>query len=144
MMRTHTHVTKPISAKTVHPGWRIIDAHEKVLGRVASEAASLLQGKHKVGVVGNIDTGDHVVIVNAASVVVTGRKGIQKTYASYSGYPGGLKKEAFDNLLKRRPTEVIRRAVSGMLAKNKLRDKRLAKLHIYADGKHPYGNHIKT
>jgi large subunit ribosomal protein L13 len=142
MIRKHTHSTKAISAHDVQPGWKLVNAEGAILGKVASEVAGYLQGKHKTNYVTHIETGDHVVIINAAGVVVTGRKGIQKTYTNYSGYPGGLKKEVFQDMLKRRPTEVVRRAVSGMLPKNKLRDRRLARLHIYVDSKHPYAQHF--
>lgn len=142
MLRSHTHSTKSTSAHDIQPGWKLVNAEGKVLGKVASEVATYLQGKHKTQYVDTLVTGDHVVVINATGIVVTGRKGIQKTYTSYSGYPGGLRKEAFNALLKRRPTEVIRKAISGMLPKNKLRDRMLARLHIYEDGKHPYANHF--
>jgi large subunit ribosomal protein L13 len=142
MLRNLTHSTKPISAHDIQPGWKLVDAQGKVLGKVASEVANYLQGKHKKHYVTNLETGDHVIVLNAAGIMVTGRKGIQKTYTNYSGYPGGLSKETFQDMLKRRPTEVIRRAISGMLPKNKLRDRRLARLHIYIDSKHPYAQHF--
>lgn len=142
MLRKHTHSTKSISAHDLQPGWKLVDADGKILGKVASEVATYLQGKHKKNFVANLETGDHVIVVNAGKVVVTGRKEIQKTYTNYSGYPGGLSKETFQNMFKRRPTEVLRRAISGMLPKNKLRDRRLARLHIYVDAKHPYEQHF--
>ena len=142
MLRNLTHSTKPISARDIQPGWKLVDAQSKVLGKVASEVATYLQGKHKKNYVTNLETGDHVVVINATGIVVTGRKDIQKIYTNYSGYPGGLSKETFQDMLKRRPSEVIRRAVSGMLPKNKLRDRRLARLHIYVDDRHPYSQHF--
>ncbi len=142
MIRKHTHATKSISASTLHPKWKLVDAQGKVLGKVASEVATYLQGKHKINYVSNLEAGDHVVVVNASTVVVTGRKNIQKTYTSYSGYPGGLRKEVFESQFKRKPAEVLRRAISGMLPKNKLRDRRLARLHVYPEAKHPYTEHF--
>lgn len=142
MMRKHTHATSSISASDLNPQWKLVDAQGKVLGKVASEVSRYLQGKHKTNYVKNLESGDHVVVVNAAAVVITGRKNIQKTYTSYSGYPGGLRKEVFESQFQRKPTEVVRKAISGMLPKNKLRDRRLARLHIYPDANHPYSNHF--
>lgn len=142
MLRSHTHSTKPTSAKSLNPSWKLVDAKGKVLGRIATDVAVLLQGKHKATYVSHLETGDHVVVINAAEVSITGRKSTRKVYSDYSGYPGGLRKEVFEDLFRRNPAEVVRRAVSGMLPKNKLRDRRLARLHIYADAKHPYENQI--
>ena len=144
MLTHHTYSTKAISVKAVQPGWKLVDAQGKILGKVATEVAVYLQGKHKSKYSENIDSGDHVVVLNAAQVEVTGRKGIQKVYTSYSGYPGGLRKEAFDNLFKRRPIDVVRHAISGMLPKNKLRDRRRARLHIYEDGQNSYSQHFTS
>jgi len=144
MIKTHTHATKSTSASVACPTWKLINAKGKVLGKVAAEAAVYLQGKQKRNYVANIDMGDNVVVINSSGVEVTGRKATQKEYTNYSGYPGGLKKEIFKDLLKRRPTDVIRRAVSGMLPKNKLRDPRLARLHIYTNSVHPYARFFPT
>lgn len=142
MLKSHSHSTKSTSAKSLNPAWKLIDAKGKVLGRVATDIAILLQGKHKATYVSHLETGDHVIVINASAVSVTGRKSTKKVYSNYSGYPGGLRKEVFEDLLKRNPTEVIRHAVSGMLPKNKLRDRRLARLHIYADATHPYKSQV--
>lgn len=144
MLTSQTHATKAISARAVQPGWKLVDAKGKVLGKVATEVATYLQGKNKPKYSANIDSGDHVVVLNAAEIVVTGRKGIQKVYTNYSGYPGGLRKESFDDLLKRRPLDIVRHAISGMLPKNKLRDRRLARLHLYEDSKNPYAQHFAS
>jgi len=142
MMRTHTTSTKPVSAKKIQPGWKLFDAKDKVLGKIASEAATYLQGKHKVNYVAHLMTGDHVIIINASHVVLTGRKEEQKTYTNYSGYPGGLRKRTASEMRAKRPEEMVRRAISGMLPKNKLRDRMLARLHVYPSDSHPYAHHF--
>lgn len=144
MLTSHSHATKAISVRTVQPGWRLVDAKDKILGKVATEVATYLQGKNKPKYSSNLDVGDHVVVINVAHIMITGRKGIQKIYTNYSGYPGGLRKEAFNDLLKRKPLDVARRAISGMLPKNKLRDRRLARLHLYVDDQNPYAQHFKV
>lgn len=142
-MRTLTHSTRSTSASSIVRGWKLIDANGKVLGKVASEAAYYLQGKHKRSYVPHLESGDHVIVINVQEVVVTGRKSTQKIYTRYSGYPGGLRKEVFESKLDRKPQEIVRHAISGMLPKNKLRDRRLARLHIYKDANHPYGAHVR-
>jgi large subunit ribosomal protein L13 len=112
------------------------------LGRIAGEIAQLLRGKTKPYFVPNLDCGDYVVVVNAAKVAVTGKKETDKTYTRYSGYPGGLKETTLGELRIKRPSEIIRHAVSGMLPKNKLRDQWLTRLYIYSDAKHPYDKQI--
>ncbi|OGK19701.1 50S ribosomal protein L13 [Candidatus Roizmanbacteria bacterium RIFCSPHIGHO2_02_FULL_40_13b] len=138
-----TESTKSISAKTFVRNWRLFDADQKVLGRLASEIASSLIGKHRVDYVDYLDMGDEVVVVNAPKVVVTGSKAINKTYDSFSGYPGGLRKISYEKMNEKRPGEVLRHAVSGMLPKNKLRDKRLARLHIYSGETHEFAAKFK-
>lgn len=136
---THlTHATTAIKAKDIKRNWHLIDAGGHVLGRVASKAARLLIGKHKVNYEPHLDMGDNVVIVNCSEVVITGRKNEQKIYTRYSGYPGGLKNISYQKMKEERPYEIIRRAVMGMLPKNKLRDRRITRLYIYQDEKHPY------
>ncbi|MEN9327554.1 MAG: hypothetical protein RI947_362 [Candidatus Parcubacteria bacterium] len=134
--------TKPVSSKSINREWHIIDMKDQVLGRSANEIAQLLQGKHKTNYVTYLDMGDNVVVINAKLLKVTGSKTDDKIYTYYSGYPGGLKEVPLKTLLDRKPSEVIRHAVSGMLPKNKLRDRRLARLHVYADEKHPHGDKI--
>ncbi len=141
---THlTHSTKTISENKVIRSWHHVDVSGKRLGRIANTISLYLQGKHKVEYVPNIDVGDYVVVTNAKKVVLTGRKTDAKVYTSYSGYPGGLRKVPFSTMIEKRPQEVVRRAVSGMLPKNKLRDKRLARLFVYPDATHPYQDKIK-
>lgn len=138
-----TQSTKPKSAKDIKREWHLIDAKGKILGRIATEISKLLQGKHKVDYVPYLDNGDYVVVINASKVKVSGKKYLTKNYTRYSGYPGGLKIISFEKLMKDKPTEVIIHAVSGMLPKNKLREKRLKRLLVFADDRHPYGDKIK-
>jgi len=120
----------------VKRSWHLIDVKDKVLGRAATEIASLLKGKHKKDFSPQIDMGDGVVVVNAAKIRVTGKKAEEKKYKRYSGYPGGLREETFEHLLKRRPTDIIRHAVKGMLPKSRLGRKMIRRLKVYADDKH--------
>lgn len=104
----------------------------------------MLCGKGKLNYLPNLDLGDYVVVVNAGSLLVSGQKELNKKYYRYSGYPGGLKEESLKSLKARRPEEVIRHAVDGMLAKNKLRRKRMARLFVYRDAHHPYGERLSS
>jgi len=115
--------TKPVKAKEIKKEWHLIDASSKILGRLAPEVVKLLQGKHKRNYVPYLDMGDYVVVINAKKLVVSGKKANQKIYTRYSGYPGGLKEISFNKLLEEKPEEILKRAVSGMLPKNKLRKK---------------------
>jgi len=115
--------------------WFVVDADGAVLGRLATRVARTLIGKDKPEYTPHIDCGDHVVVINAAKVVLTGRKLEQKVYRRHSGYPGGLKETGVKKLLAERPEEVIREAILGMLPKNKLRAHRAKKLRIYVDAK---------
>lgn len=119
--------------------WHIIDVKDQVLGRTATEIAELLMGKGKPYFVRHLDCGDHVVVINAQKVRVTGKKEDDKVYTRYSGYPGGLRRETLGELRNRRPEEVIRHAVSGMLPHNRLHDRMLKRLYIFAEEAHPYG-----
>lgn len=130
--------TKPTIAKQIQRFWHKIDAGDQILGRIATQIAVKLMGKSKPYFVRNLDCGDYVVVTNASKVRVTGKKAKQKIYTSYSGYPGGIRKEAFADLVTRKPEQVIRRAVSGMLPKNKLRDLLLKRLYVYEGDEHPY------
>lgn len=118
--------------------WHVIDAGDQVLGRVATRAARLLQGKHKAVYTPFLDTGDHVVVVNAAKVRLTGRKDEQKVYRQHSGYEGGLREERAKDLRKRRPARLVEEAVRGMLPKTKLGDAMYRKLKVYAGPDHPH------
>lgn len=131
-------MTKGTSITDIKRDWYLFDVNEQILGRQASKIAQLLMGKQKPYFVKNLDCGDYVVIVNAAHVKVTGKKETQKVYARHSGYPGGYTDESLKTLRTRRPEEIIRRAVRGMLPDNKLRDKMLKRLFVFAQSDHTY------
>ncbi len=118
--------------------WYVVDATDETLGRLASRIARVLEGKNKPEYSPNLDSGDHVIVVNASRVAVTRDKRDTKLYIRHSGYPHGLKEESLGHLLERRPEEVIRRAVKGMLPRNRLGAKQLTKLKIYAGSEHPH------
>jgi large subunit ribosomal protein L13 len=130
-----THVTKAPEIVRKH---YVVDAEGLVLGRLASGVAQVLRGKGKVNFAPNLDVGDHVIIVNASKVEITGNKLEQKTYFRHSGYPGGAKYTSMKDMMNDRPDEVVRRAVRGMLPKNKLGRKMLRKLRVYAGPEHPH------
>jgi len=123
-------------AKSVR--WHLIDADGQVLGRIATRAARILQGKHKASYTPFIDTGDHVVVVNAAKVKLTGRKEDQKIYRQHSGYEGGLREERARVVRQRKPERLVEEAVRGMLPKTKLGDAMYRKLKVYAGPDHPH------
>ncbi len=118
--------------------WYVVDATDETLGRLASRVARVLEGKHKPEYSPNLDSGDHVIVVNAGRVAVTRDKRDTKMYIRHSGYPAGLKEESLGHLLERRPEEVLRRAVKGMLPRNRLGAQQLRKLKIYAGPDHPH------
>jgi large subunit ribosomal protein L13 len=118
--------------------WHIIDAADQVLGRLATDASRLLQGKHKPSYTPFIDTGDHVVVVNAAKVKLTGRKEDQKIYRQHSGYEGGLREERARLVRQRKPERLVEEAVRGMLPKTKLGEAMYRKLKVYAGPDHPH------
>ena len=118
--------------------WWLVDAEGEVLGRLATRVASLLRGKHHPRFTAHMDMGDHVVVVNAAKVVVTGKRLQQKKYYRHSGYPGGLREEDLARVLERQPERVIRQAVRGMLPGNRLGRSQLGKLRVYAGPAHPH------
>jgi large subunit ribosomal protein L13 len=126
------------TAGSVERQWHVIDAEGQVLGRVATEAARLLQGKHKAVYTPHIDTGDHVVIVNAGRVRLTGRKDEQKVYRSHSGYEGGLREERATEVRAKQPNRLVEEAVRGMLPKTKLGEAMWRKLKVYAGADHPH------
>ncbi|MEW5783736.1 MAG: 50S ribosomal protein L13 [Bacillota bacterium] len=133
-MRT-TYMAKPQEIKR---HWYIIDAAGRPLGRVATEAARLLRGKHKAIFTPHIDTGDHVIVLNASRVILTGNKSQQKFYYRHSGYPGGLKKVDYATLLAENPEKAVYLAVRGMLPHNRLGRAILKKLRVYRDLQHPH------
>jgi large subunit ribosomal protein L13 len=118
--------------------WYLVDAEGKTLGRLATQIADTLRGKTKPQYTPHVDTGDFVVVVNAEKISVTGNKRADKKYYRHSGYPGGLKTRTLDEMLERRPEEVLRLAVKGMLPRNRLARKQLTKLKIYAGPEHPH------
>ena len=118
--------------------WHIIDAEGRVLGRIATEAARLLQGKHKPVYTPHLDMGDHVIIVNAAQVRLTGRKEEQKVYRYHSGYEGGLREERAKDVRQKQPVRLVEEAVRGMLPKTKLGEAMWRKLKVYAGAEHPH------
>ena len=118
--------------------WHVIDAEGQVLGRIATVAARLLQGKHKASYTPFIDTGDHIVVVNAAKVKLTGRKEDQKVYRQHSGYEGGLREERARVVRAKRPERLVEEAVRGMLPKTKLGEAMYRKLKVYAGPDHPH------
>lgn len=125
-------------AKDIEREWWVIDATDKALGRIATQIAKLLMGKHKPIYAPHIDTGDYVVVINAAKVKVTGEKAEQKVYYRHSGYPGGLKSQRFEELFGKDPGRVIELAVKGMLPHNRLGRTMLKKLKIYPGNEHPH------
>ena len=131
---------KTYSAKPgeIQREWYLVDAEGQTLGRLATQIADTLRGKGKPQYTPHVDTGDFVVVVNAEKIAVTGKKLDDKMYYRHSGYPGGLKKRTLNDMLERRPEEVIRLAVRGMLPKNRLARKQLTKLKIYAGPEHPH------
>jgi large subunit ribosomal protein L13 len=118
--------------------WYVVDAEGRTLGRLATEIAKILRGKNKPQYTPHVDVGDFVVVVNAEKVVVTGRKAEQKVYRRYSGYPGGLKETSYARMMERRPEEILRRAVYGMMPKTRLARRQMVKLKIYAGPEHPH------
>jgi large subunit ribosomal protein L13 len=118
--------------------WYVVDAEGQTLGRLATQIADTLRGKRKPTYTPHVDTGDFVVVINAEKIRVTGDKLAQKTYWRHSGYPGGIKSRSLAEMLDRRPEEVIRKAVKGMLPRNRLSRQQLTKLKVYAGPEHPH------
>ncbi len=132
-----THVPKK---DDIQRAWYVVDASDLPLGRLASEVAKVLRGKHKPSFTPHLDVGDNVIVVNAANVKVTSKKSEEKIYYRHSGYPGGIKAESFEALIERRPEAVVERAVKGMLPKNRLGRAVYRKLHVYAGPDHPHAS----
>jgi large subunit ribosomal protein L13 len=130
--------TYAVKASEIERSWWLVDASDQTLGRLATRIATLLEGKHKPIYSPHLDTGDHVVVVNAERVRVTGNKLLQKRYYRHSNYPGGLKEESLEALLERKPELVIERAVKGMLPQNRLGRAMYRKLKVYSGGDHPH------
>ncbi|MBI2599858.1 50S ribosomal protein L13 [Candidatus Daviesbacteria bacterium] len=135
--------TNKLSAKNIKREWHLIDAKDKVLGRLATEVATILMGKKKPEYVPYLDTGDFVVVTNAAKVKLTGKKMQTKEYKRHSGYPGGLKVETFDKIIERKPEFVIEHAVAGMLPRTKLGREMIKKLKVFAGEDHTFQKQVK-
>lgn len=140
MMNSFTVSTKQSDIKR---DWHLIDVQGKTLGRVSSEIAQLLMGKSKPYFVRNLDCGDYVVVINAKNVKVTGKKETDKMYYRHSGYPGGFKAESLKELRARRPEEIIKHAVKGMLPDNRVGSAQIKRLHIFADAEHRFADKFK-
>ena len=125
-------------AENVDQDWFVVDAADKTLGRLASEIAHRLRGKHKAEYTPHVDTGDYIVVINAEKVRVSGAKAKNKIYHSHTGYPGGLKSISFEKLIDKAPERVLQKAVKGMLPRNPLGRAMFRKLKVYAGGEHPH------
>jgi large subunit ribosomal protein L13 len=130
--------TKSTKISEIQRHWHLLDVKEKILGRSASDIALLLAGKSKPNFVRNLDCGDFVVVINAATIRVTGNKENDKKYYSHSGYPGGLKIKTVKEIRVDNPTEILRHAVAGMLPQNRLKPKMLKRLYVFPEGTHTY------
>lgn len=139
MMKTYS-----AKASDIKRQWHVIDASEKVLGKLAVQAATLLMGKHKPMFSPNLDTGDYVVVINADKVRITGNKMKQKMYYRHSGYPGGLKSISLERMMQTHPARVIEYAVKGMLPHNRLGARMMKKLRVYVGDNHPYQAQVKV
>ncbi len=126
------------SKKSIERNWHVIDAEGQVLGRLATRVATLLMGKHKPGYTPFLDCGDHVVIVNAEKIVLTGSKMDDKMYYRHSGYPGGIKEARARRVMREKPTMIVETAIKGMVPKTKLGRQMLTKLRVYAGPEHPH------
>jgi large subunit ribosomal protein L13 len=126
------------SAKEITRKWFLVDASGKTLGRLATEVASILAGKRNPKYVPYIDMGDHVIVINAEKIVLTGLKASQKLYRRYTGFPGGLREESFLRVVERRPEKIVEEAVQGMLPKSKMGRQMATKLQVYRGDKHPH------
>lgn len=136
-------MTASTKLSDIKRSWHLFDVKGKVLGRIASEIAQTLIGKSKPYFVNNLDCGDYAVVINAASVKVSGNKELQKKYSRHSGYPGGYREETLMDLRKRNPEDIIRFAVLGMLPQNKLKDRMLTRLFIFKGAEHTYKDKFK-
>lgn len=131
-------LTRFIRTEDADRKWYVVDATDKVLGRLATQVANVIRGKHKAVFTPNMDTGDFVVVINADKVKMTGKRELQKTYFRHSGYPGGGKTTTFAQLMAKKPEVVIEKAVKGMLPKTRLGRKLFTKLKVYAGNEHPH------
>ncbi len=134
-MSSQTYTPK---ASEIQRDWHVVDADGVILGRLATEVASILRGKHKPTYTPHLDTGDHVIIVNADKVIMSGNKAEAKRIYRHSGYPGGIRSESFADLLERKPADAVRRSIKGMLPKGPLGRRQINKLKVYAGPDHPH------
>ncbi len=137
-MNTLSYKTISANKETVHKEWVLIDAEDQILGRLASKTAKLLRGKMKTDFTAHVDCGDNVIVINAEKIKLTGKKLTDKEYLSHSGYPGGQKTRTPKELLAKKPTAVVEKAVKGMLPKNRLGSELFRNLHVYAGSEHPH------
>lgn len=135
-MDTLSYKTISANKETVNKEWLLVDAEGQSLGRIASQVASLLRGKHKTNFTPHVDCGDNVVVINAGKVTLTGNKWEDKEYITYSGYPGGQKSTAAKDLMAKKPTAVVEKAIKGMLPKNKIGSAMYKNLYVYAGAEH--------
>jgi len=131
-------ITRFVKPEDANKKWYIVDAKDQVLGRLATRIASVIRGKTKPTFTPNFDTGDFVIVINASQIKVTGKREFLKTYSHHSGYPGGLKTKSFGDIKAKNPEFIIENAVKGMLPKNRLGNKLIKKLKVYADENHPH------
>lgn len=136
--------TPALKPNQINRNWHVVDAKDQILGRMSSEIAKLLIGKHKPNRSPHLDSGDYVVVINAKDIQVTGNKLNQKRYYHHTNYPGGLRTETLKNRLGRDPKKVIEHSVKGMLPKNKLQTPRLRRLKVFVDATHPYDDKLKS
>ena len=137
-MDTLSYKTVSLNKATVDKQWLVIDATDLALGRLSSRIALILRGKNKPGFTPNVDCGDNVIVINAEKVALKGKKMTNRVYTRYTGYPGGQRFTTPREILAKRPAELIRRAVKGMLPKTRLGDKQLGNLYVYAGAEHPH------
>jgi large subunit ribosomal protein L13 len=132
--------TYQVKSKEIKRNWHLIDAKDKILGRVSTDIVKILMGKNKVNYTPHMDMGDYIVVINSNLIKLTGRKESQKKYYRHSGYPGGFKEIKFEKMKKEHPERILELAVRGMLPENRLRDKRMRRLFVFKDENHPFGH----
>ncbi|MFO7257357.1 MAG: 50S ribosomal protein L13 [Bacteroidota bacterium] len=137
-MDHNSYKTAQLSKAQIEKGWVIVDANQQVLGRLASRVASIIRGKHKPGYTPNMDCGDHVIVINAAKVRMTGKKWTDRVIFTHSGYPGGQREHTPAMIRSKRPERLVEHAVRGMLPKNRLGNQLYRSLHVYAGAEHPH------
>ncbi len=137
-MNTLSYKTPSANRETVEIQWHLVDAEGQTLGRMASEVARILRGKHKPDFTPHVDGGDHVVIINADKIHLSGKKWDQKEYIRHTGYPGGQRMKTANQVMAKKPTFMVEKAIRGMLPKNKLGRRMFSKLHVYQGSEHPH------